>query len=166
MWSASSPRAANHRLGASGAEGSGCVAHAPCFPPGVPLVSSTAKSGTRHDVVPLSLPSCAASHEPVPAMVQFSPFVFVVSSGCRRGRRFQLALVQQITEPSKMTKAFQHRSFYRFSLLRCFASASRPDQVCDSVRHLLWFQDTNPTGRHLVAGASIPCHDENFSHMH
>ena len=126
MWSASSPRAANHRLGASGAEGSGCVAHAPCFPPGVPLVSSTAKSGTRHDVVPLSLPSCAASHEPVPAMVQFSPFVFVVSSGCRRGRRFQLALVQQITEPSKMTKAFQHRSFYRFSLLRCFASASRP----------------------------------------
>ena len=89
----------------------GCVAHAPCFPPGVPLVSSTAKSGTRHDVVPLSLPSCVASHEPVPAMVQFSPFVFVVSSGCRRGRRFQLALVQQITEPSKMTKAFQHRSF-------------------------------------------------------
>ncbi|CAE7176698.1 dfa3, partial [Symbiodinium necroappetens] len=39
-----------------------------------------------------------------------------------RSRRFQLALVQQITEPSKMTK------------------------VCDSVRHLLWFQDTNPTG--------------------
>jgi len=48
-----------------------------------------------------------------------------------RSRRFQLALVQQITEPSKMTK------------------------VCDSVRHLLWFQDTNPTGSYNL-DLSIP----------
>ncbi|CAE7661363.1 dfa3 [Symbiodinium sp. CCMP2592] len=48
-----------------------------------------------------------------------------------RSRRFQLALVQQITEPSKMTK------------------------VRDSVRHLLWFQDTNPTGSYNL-DLSIP----------
>ncbi|CAE7036031.1 NLRP5 [Symbiodinium natans] len=48
-----------------------------------------------------------------------------------RSRRYQLALAHQITDPAPMTK------------------------VCNAVRHLLWFQDTNPTGSYNL-DLSIP----------